>query len=85
MLAGGGDSNIKSVKAGPAQVEFFAPVAGAPPIERSLWNRLIASGLICFPDFTALDGPVVSGICDEYRPFEGRYSTEYWVAAMDYD
>lgn len=85
VVNAGGNSNIKSAKAGSAQVEFFAPVAGAPPIERVLWNRLIAAGLLCFPDTSALDGPIVSGICGEYRPLEGRYSTEYWIAAMDCD
>ncbi|MEJ7831332.1 MAG: hypothetical protein WKF79_00320 [Nocardioides sp.] len=84
-----GSSNVKSVKAGSAQVEFFAPVDGGAPIPFSLWNRLLLAGLVCLKssvDSSVLDGPFVSGICGGgYRPLAGRLPWDWPVAAMDYD
>lgn len=80
-----GNSNVKSAKAGSAQVEFFSPVEGGPPIPRSLWDRLNAAGLVCLGSTSAIDGPTVSGICDDARPLWGRYPWDWPVAAADYD
>lgn len=82
-----GQSNIKSVKAGSAQVDFFSPVRGGPPIPLALWRRLLAAGLVT----TGLDGvmlnegPFVSGISDGCRPLYGRPPWDWPVAAEDYD
>lgn len=87
VRGGSANSNVKNVKAGSAQVEFFGPVAGAPPIARELWDQLVAAELLCLGtgDVDPWAGAIVTGICGEVRPYEGRYSTEYWIAAMDYD
>lgn len=79
-----GSSNIKTAKAGSAQVEFFAPVTGGPPLPIAMWKRLQAAGLICMAGDAAnpaveesgLGGPFVSGISDGCgnRPLLGRYA-----------
>ncbi len=84
-----GSSNVKSVKAGSAQVEFFAPVEGSAPIPMALWTRLLDAGLVCVKsnvDSSVLDGPFVSGILGgDARPLGGRYPWDWPVAATDYD
>lgn len=83
-----GSSNIKSVKAGSAQVEFFSPVAGGAPIPMALWNRLLNAGLVCLgtADGTGVnDGAIVTGISEGCRPLGGRYWWDWPVAASDYD
>ena len=42
-----GASNIKSAKAGSAQIEFFSPVDGGPPIPKALWTLLLTANLVC--------------------------------------
>lgn len=82
-----GSSNVKSAKAGSAQVEFFAPVEGGPPLPRALWDRLSVAGLVCLvtDGGTVLEGPFPTGTYDGVRPLEGRYPNEWYLAAMDYD
>lgn len=83
-----GAKNIKSVKAGSAQVEFFSPVAGGPPIPTMLWNRLLNAGLVCLGkagDAVPNDGAFVSGISDGCRPLGGRYPWDWPIAALDTD
>lgn len=82
-----GNSNVKSVKAGSASVEFFSPVAGGTPIPRSLWDRLNVAGLVCLGkgDDGSMDGPTVSGISDGCRPLYGRPPWDWPVACEDYD
>jgi hypothetical protein len=83
-----GNTNVKSVKAGSAQVEFFSPVVGGPPIPMSLWNRLHSAGLMCLGDSAGTagtDGPYVSGASDGCRPLYGRPPWDWHVAIEDYD
>lgn len=82
-----GNSNIKTVKAGSAQVEFFAPVAGGPPLPMALWNLLMAADLMCpgKDAGTENDGPFVSGISGGCRPLGGRWPWDWPVASQDYD
>jgi hypothetical protein len=83
-----GNSNVKSVKAGSASVEFFSPVAGGAPIPRALWDMLLAADLVCLTDDldeALTDGPFVSGISDGCRPLYGRYPWDWPVAEADYD
>ena len=80
-----GSSNVKSAKAGSAQVEFFAPVEGGPMIPMALWRQLLNAGLVCTgaSDDGALAGAYVSGASDGCRPWEGRYADyrrEGWLA-----
>lgn len=83
-----GNSNIKRAKAGPAEVEFFSPVDGGPPIPMALWNMLLSAGLVCFglgdTDVT-LDGAVPHGTSDCIRPLGGRYPWDWPIASQDYD
>lgn len=83
-----GNSNVKTAKAGSAQVEFFRPVEGGPPIPLALWILLLNAGLVSL----ALDdgmnaGAIVSGISCGVRPEEGRYADYGWpgYAAEDTD
>lgn len=82
-----GNSNVKSVKAGSAAVEFFRPVEGGPAIPTAFWRMLLTAGLVSGasedPDFTA--GALVTGISGGCRPLYGRPSWEYPVAALDHD
>jgi hypothetical protein len=59
------NSNVKNVKAGSAQVEFFRPVDDAPPLPLALWRLLEGAGLVTAADgptdFSADDAPFVSG------------------------
>lgn len=82
-----GNTNVKSVKAGSASVEFFSPVAGGAPIPMALWNRLLTAGLVCLGSDAATvnDGAYVSGISDGCRPLGGRYPWDWPLAAADYD
>lgn len=83
-----GNSNVKTVKAGSASVEFFSPVEGGPPIPRALWNLLAAADLVCLGgeiDESLTDGPYVSGLSDGCRPLYGRYPWDWPIAAADYD
>lgn len=68
-----GASNLKSVKAGSAQVEFFSPVDAKSPLPDDIWALLVASGLMgsTISDGSN-EGAFVSGAgcC---RPFDGRY------------
>lgn len=84
-----GNSNVKSAKAGSAQVEFFAPVDGGPPIPTALWRMLLNAGLVCLGSTGSAinDGAIVSGISDGYdvRPLGGRYAWDWPIAAGDHD
>lgn len=83
-----GSSNIKRTKAGSAEVEFFSPVDGGPPMPRKLWDRLIAANLICPGDgavAAVLDGAVPFGTSDCVRPLSGRPPWDWWLAEWDYD
>lgn len=78
-------SNIKLVKAGSAQVEFFSPVAGGPPIPRSLWDLLVNANLVGLDDGPTLnDAPFVSG-AQGCRPLSGRHPWDWPIAEQDYD
>lgn len=83
-----GNSNIKSAKAGSAQIEFFSPVDGGPPLPKALWDQLLAAGLVCLglgdTDVT-LDGAVPHGTSDGCRPLYGRYEWDWPIASADYD
>lgn len=84
-----GSSNVKSAKAGSAQVEFFSPVEGGPAIPKDLWDLLLAAELVCGDgagdiDVT-LDGAQPFGTSDGYRPLGGRYPWDWPIAALDYD
>lgn len=82
------NSNIKRAKAGSAEIEFFSPVDGGPPLPLALWNRLLAAGLVCLglgdTDVT-LDGAVPHGTSDCVRPLGGRYPWDWPIASQDYD
>lgn len=84
-----GDSNVKSVKAGSAEVEFFSPVDGGPPLPRALWNRLLAADLVCLNGVSdidvTLDGAQPFGTCGGPRPISGRYPFDWPIASEDYD
>ena len=82
-----GNSNVKSAKAGSAQVEFFSPVSGGPPLPRALWDLLDSAGLVCLGggEFSTNDGPFVSGSDYAVRPLYGRLPWDWPVAAEDYD
>lgn len=83
-----GNSNVKRAKAGSAEVEFFSPVDGGPPIPRALWDRLLSAGLVCLglgdTDVT-LDGAVPHGTSNGCRPLGGRPYWDWFVAEEDYD
>lgn len=83
-----GTSNIKSVGAGPAKVEFFAPVDGGPPLPLALWGLLEAAGLVCLNGYSdidaALDAAQPFGTSDGCRPLGGRYPWDWPVASEDY-
>jgi hypothetical protein len=80
-----GNSNIKTAKAGSAQVEFFRPIDGGPPIPRALWNLLLGADLVSIDSGTvASDAPFVSGSSDGCRPEFGRYPWDWPIAASDY-
>lgn len=82
-----GGSNVKSVKAGSASVEFFSPVEGGPAIPLSLWRMLVDAGLVGsgLADPDTLDGAIVHGISCGRRPLNGRPAWDYPIAAQDYD
>lgn len=81
-----GNSNVKTAKAGSAQVEFFAPVEGGPMIPMALWRQLLNAGLVCNgagSDDGLTSGAYVSGASDGCRPWEGRYADygrDGWLA-----
>lgn len=85
MADASGNSNIKSVKAGSATVDFFSPVAGGPPIPRALWDRLVAAGLVGLESSsgTAVGAPETFG-GGECRPLSGRYPWDWPIAEQDY-
>jgi hypothetical protein len=68
-----GASNVKIARAGSAQVEFFRPVAGGPPMPKDLWDLLVAAGLIGSFDDPDGGGAEVTGISSGCRPYLGRY------------
>lgn len=82
-----GDSNVKRAKAGSAEVEFFSPIEGGPPLPRALWDRLLAAGLVCLgvgDSDPTLDGAVPHGTSDGCRPLGGRAPWEWYWAEDDY-
>lgn len=80
-----GQSNIKTVKAGSAQVEFFSPTVSSAPIPLALWNRLLSADLVCLGGVSTItDGPFVSGISGGCRPLGGRYEWDWPIASEDY-
>lgn len=82
-----GNSNVKRAKAGSAEVEFFAPVEGGPPLPIALWNMLLSAGLVCLGGDTdvTLDGALPTGISGDCRPLGGRWPWDWPIAAGDYD
>lgn len=84
-----GNNEIKSVKAGSAQVDFFSPLRGGPPLPLALWRMLLNAGLVCLNSTGSAvnDGALVSGISEgcELRPLGGRYPWDWPVVASDYD
>lgn len=81
-----GNSNVKSAKAGSAQVEFFRPIEGGPPIPMALWNMLLNANLVCLPAAESENaGAMISGISDGCRPLGGRNWWESELAAWDRD
>lgn len=80
-----GSSNIKSVKAGSASVDFFSPVAGGPPLPPDVWAMLLNAGLVASTG-SELEGPMFSGLDACLRPLGGRYPRDDWpCVASDYD
>lgn len=83
-----GDSNVKRAKAGSAEVEFFSPVVGGPPMPKSLWNILLAANLMCPAGgggiLTANDGAFPTGTSDCHRPLGGRFPWDWPIAEEDY-
>jgi hypothetical protein len=56
------NSNVKSAKAGSAQVEFFSAVKDSPPLPRAIWDMLTGAGILgCVAAGTGIDTPFVSG------------------------
>ena len=82
-----GDSAVKLVKAGSAEVEFFHPITGGPPIPKDIWLLLLNAGLVCLSSSGSAvnDGLYVSGILGNCRPYEGRPAWDFPCAASDYD
>lgn len=80
------NSNIKSVKGGSAQVEFFKPTENAPPFPLALWTMLLNAGLVGdLSTVEELPGAVVTGLSDGCRPLGGRPPWDWPVAERDYD
>lgn len=83
-----GNSNIKSAKAGSAEIEFFSPVDSGPPLPLALWNMLLSANLVCLgtgdTDVT-LDGADPHGTSDCLRPLGGRYPWDWPISCEDYD
>ena len=81
-----GNSNVKTVKAGSVDIEFFTPVQGGPPIPRRLWDMLAQAGLVSLDALgdTTIDQPFYSG-GDYCRPEWGRWPWDFEVAIQDYD
>jgi hypothetical protein len=83
------NSNLKSVKAGSATVDFFSPVAGGPPLPVALWTMLQNAGLVGSGTADQIPSATVSGIRGECeRPLGGRFPGFGWdwpIAERDYD
>ena len=79
------NGNIKVAKAGSAQVEFFSPVEGAPPLPRAMWARLAAAGLVCTGRDDIGAGVEAFGISGSVRPLWGRAAADWPIAAEDFD
>ena len=83
-----GNSNIKRAKAGSAEVEFFSPVDGGPPLPKALWDRLQAADLMCLgigdTDVT-LDGAQPFGTSDGCRPLYGRPAWDWNYVLTEFD
>jgi hypothetical protein len=80
------NSNIKSVKAGSASVEFFQPLKGGPALPRALWDMLVLAGFAGLADQSEIAAPFVSGISSCDRPLGGRYPWDDWpFVQTDYD
>lgn len=80
-----GSSNVKSVRAGSASVEFFRPVEGGPFIPAGLWRLLLTAGLVSgTSDGDSTAGPLVTGLWGGRRPLFGRPTWDYPVAAEDH-
>lgn len=80
----GTDSNLKVAKAGTAQVEFFRPVTGGPPLPKALWTMLANAGLVANTEGESA-GAEVTGISDGCRPLGGRFAWDYPIAECDHD
>lgn len=79
-------SNVKSVKAGSASVDFFSPVRDGPPMPRVLWDMLVAANLVGLLDGDDGSGPpFVTGNDRPCRPLGGRWQTDWLCAEQDYD
>lgn len=81
-----GDSNVKSVKAGSAAVEFFQPIEGGPLIPGALWRLLLNAGLVSVgsTDSGENAGAIVTGILSTRRPLCGRYPGDYEISSADF-
>lgn len=83
-----GSSNVKTAKAGSAQVEFFQPVSGGAPIPMALWTMLLNAGLVVSAAGGREgenEGAEVAGISGGCRPLGGRMIWDYPIAAEDTD
>jgi hypothetical protein len=68
------NSNVKTAKAGSAQVEFFRPVEGGPPLPGDVWAMLRNAGLVGCGDAEGVNvGAMASGVSDGCRPLGGTY------------
>lgn len=82
------NSNIKSVRAGPAAVDFFRPVVNGPPLPQVVWDMLVAAGLVGqLPDPDDSGAPEATGVLDQCRPLRGRRAFDdwNWFLQRDYD
>jgi hypothetical protein len=87
MADASGASNIRSVQAGSARVEFFSPSDSGLPIAQALWDLLLAADLIAGPaeGDIAFGAPYPHGTSEGVRPLYGRYPWDWPIAAQDYD
>lgn len=81
-----GRSNVKSVRAGSASVDFFSPAGSDALLPLDLWTMLVNAGLMAGSgELDDLEGAEAFGVYEGRRPLTGRYPGEYVYAALDYD
>jgi hypothetical protein len=72
-------TNIKRVRAGPAEVEFFRQPA-ASPLPTAIWQMLTVAGLLGGQGGDA--GPVISGTCS-HSHFDRGFDRPEWRRTRD--